>query len=135
MKEARKNDYFVDGFFIKHFNIWPVGVEKNNLFYEQKVFVMNLMATIPDLSDWTTQIQYNRELYDIENLKSVRMEEADIDVAKLQEENIEKLKQKYPDWEEYKYWFEKPLKSKKQYDKETAELHETLRAIKLGKLP
>jgi hypothetical protein len=92
LKEAQKNDYFVDGFLIKHFGIWPIGVEMNNLFYEQKVFLIYLMGIIPELSDWSIQVNYQQEMEDIKNLKKIKIEQSDIDIAQLQDRDIEEIK-------------------------------------------
>jgi hypothetical protein len=92
LKEAHKNKYFVDGFLIKHFQIWPIGFDKNNLFEEQKIFIIYLMATIPELVDWTTQVNYKKELEDVQNIKKVKIDQSYLDVAKLQGRNIEDVK-------------------------------------------
>lgn len=93
MNEANKNEYFVEGFLIKHFNIWPIGFDKNDLFDEQKIFLIYLVGTIPSMDDWNLQISYKKEINEIDNLKKIDIDQADIDVAKLQGRDIKKLKQ------------------------------------------
>lgn len=92
MREAHKKEYFVDGFLIKHFGIWPFEIDKNNLFNEQKIFLVYLMAAIPSFDDWTIQINYQKELDNVDNLKEVKIDQSDLDVAKLQGRNIEEIK-------------------------------------------
>jgi hypothetical protein len=91
--EANKNDYFVDGFFIKHFGVFPQGIDKNNLFDEQKSFIIYLMGIIPDYQNWKVQIDYQTELKEIKNLKEIEISQSDIDLAKMQGRDIEQIKQ------------------------------------------
>jgi hypothetical protein len=92
LEEADQNKYFIDGFLIKHFDIWPIGIDKNNLFHEQKIFIVYLMGVTPSMSDWTTHVSYQKELNEAKNLKKVKIDQADIDVAKLQGRDIEEIK-------------------------------------------
>jgi hypothetical protein len=62
LQESQKSKYFIDGFFIKNFDIWPVGVDKNDLYEEQKAFIIYLMGTLPAIEDWKRQVQYETEL-------------------------------------------------------------------------
>jgi hypothetical protein len=77
---------------IKHFDIWPMGVDKNNLFDEQKIFLIYLMGIIPSKEDWSLQIDYKKKLAEIENIKDIKLSKTDLDLAKLQGKNLEKLK-------------------------------------------
>ena len=92
MKESAKSKYFVDGFMLKHFGIWPHGVDKENLFEEQKIFLIYLMGNVPEITDWKTQVAYETELEQINSLKKAYISESDIDVAKLQGRDVEELK-------------------------------------------
>jgi hypothetical protein len=92
LKEAQKGKYFVDGFFIKHFGVWPAGVDKNDLYYEQKEFLIYLMGTLPAIEDWKSQVNYETELQEIKDLDKIDISESDIDVARLQGRDIKKLK-------------------------------------------
>jgi len=93
LSEAAKLEYFVDGFLIKHFGIWPIGgSDKNDLFEEQKVFLVYLMGMIPSNDEWAVQVDYKTKLQEIKDMKSVEIEQGDIDLAKLQGRNIGKLK-------------------------------------------
>ena len=78
---------------IKYFGVWPVGLDKNNLFEEQKTFIIYLMGTITSLENWNIQTSYHTELEEIKNLKKVDIENSDFDVARLQGRNIEEMKQ------------------------------------------
>lgn len=95
MSEANENKYFIDGFFIKHFDIWPVGVDKNNLFYEQKVFIAYLCGSIPSPEDWSLNVEYFSKKEKIEELtvEDIEITSADIDIARVQGKDIEELKQ------------------------------------------
>lgn len=90
--EANQNRYFVDGFCIKHFGIWPVGVDKNDLFDDQKIFLVYLMGIIPEMSDWQLQMSYRKELNEIKELTRVEINQTEIDVAQLQGRDIEELR-------------------------------------------
>ena len=94
MNEACKNKYFVDGFMIKHFDIWPLEFDKNNLFEEQKIFLIYLLGAIPEKQEWAINIEYQKRLSDIKKLKlsDIRLSETDISLAKLQNRSIDKLK-------------------------------------------
>ena len=77
---------------IKHFDIWPAGFNKQDLFDEQKEFLIYLMGTLPAIEDWKTQVSYETELQEVKDLKSVHVSESDIDVAKLQGRDVAELK-------------------------------------------
>jgi hypothetical protein len=76
--------------------MWPVGTDKDNLFDEQKYFIMYLMGTIPKLEDWSVQVDYLSQIKEVRNytLKDLIIEDAEIDVAKLQGLNINEFKMK-----------------------------------------
>jgi len=90
--EASKPEYFVDGFLLRHFGIWPQGNNKDDLFYEQKVFLIYLMGVIPELSGWRNQVSYEIELAEIKNLSTVEISQSDIDIAKIQGRSLDALK-------------------------------------------
>ena len=90
--ESSKQEYFVDGFMLKYFQVWPEGLDKENLLDSQKIFLVYLMGSIPELTDWNRQVDYERKLKDIENNTKIVLSETDIDLANLQEKNIEELK-------------------------------------------
>lgn len=119
MSEATKPKYFVDGFMIKHFDVWPEGVDKNNLLDAQKVFLMYLMGFIPSHDDWEIQVDYKIKLQEIKDLKTVEMTQEDIDLAKMQGRNIAEIKKER-------------LKSEKE--KRIAELNKSF-GIKDKKMP
>jgi len=92
--EANKPDYFTDGFLLKYFNIYPDGFDKNNLFEEQKYFLMYLMGVIPKLEDWNMQVDYQTQIKNVSllTIKDVEFSQTDIDVAKLQGRDINEIK-------------------------------------------
>jgi len=92
--EANKDKYFVDGFLIKHFDIFPIGFDKNNLFYEQKTFLIYLSASIPSIDEWTIQMSYLTQKDEIENLKlkDIKLSQEDLSLVNLQGGNVENLK-------------------------------------------
>lgn len=92
MNEAADGKYFIDGFLIKHFKIFPPEFDTGNLFYEQKVFLTYLMGNIPEMSDWKVQVDYKNELNNIVSNTEIELSKTDIDMAKLQGRDIEALK-------------------------------------------
>lgn len=92
MEEANNNKYFLDGFFIKHLGIWPLGCDKNNLFYEQKIFIMYLMGAIPDYENWELNVDYMNKLEKIKKMDNIELDKTEIDIAKMQGKNIKLLK-------------------------------------------
>lgn len=77
---------------IKNFDIWPLHLDKNNLFEQQKIFIIYLMGLIPENNDWTTQVEYLRKLEEIKNIKTIELSQTDIDLATLQDRDIEEIK-------------------------------------------
>jgi hypothetical protein len=77
---------------IKHFNVYPIGFNKNDLFEEQKKFLVYLMGFIPSLDDWSVQMDYKLKKEEIEKIKSVEISKSDLDLAKMQGKNIVELK-------------------------------------------
>lgn len=94
MNEASKNDYFIDGFMIKHFGIWPLVCDKDNLFEEQKIFLIYLLGVIPEKEDWTMQVEYKRKLNEIKNITSVELDKTDFDLANIQGENVDEMRKR-----------------------------------------
>lgn len=92
MNEASKPEYFIDGFLMKYYGIWPIGLDKDNLFYEQKVFIVYLIGCIPTLEGWSTQVDYMIKKQEIEELKEIEIDQADIDIANLKNKDVKKLK-------------------------------------------
>jgi len=92
LSEAAKPEYFVDGFLMKYSGIWPTGLDKDNLFDEQKIFIVYLMGCIPTLENWTVQVDYKIKKQEIEDLKDVEIDQADIDLANLKNKSLKKLK-------------------------------------------
>lgn len=96
MIEAQKDKYFIDGFFIRHFNIWPINIDKNNLLDMQKIFIAYLIGFIPEISGWKLQLEYLKSIDEIKNLSEsdIEITQEEIDISKLHGKNITKLKQK-----------------------------------------
>jgi len=89
--EANDPKYFVDGFLIKHFGIFPLGVEKDNLFEEQRIFLVYLVGLTPSQDDWTIQVDYKTKLQNIKDIKKIDISKTDFDLAKMQGKNITEL--------------------------------------------
>jgi hypothetical protein len=62
------------------------------MFEEQKIFLIYLMGTIPEMRDWKMQVSYETELEEIKSLKDVEISQSDIDIAKIQGRSLENLK-------------------------------------------
>ena len=92
--EARNNKYFVDGFLIRHFGIFPIGFDKDDMFEEQKVFLMYLMGTIPEYSTWARNVEYQSKLEEIKQItyKDIEVNQYELDIARLQKKNIDDIK-------------------------------------------
>lgn len=115
---------------IKHFDVYPVGFDKNNLFDEQKIFLIYLIGVIPSIEDWTVQVEYKLELKNIQEIKSVEISESDIDIAKLHGENINELKK-----ERLAMYREEKIKElNKKYGIKTPEENEIIKEIPENKL-
>lgn len=89
--ESTKNEYFIDGFLIRHFNIFPDGFEKDNLFPEQKIFLIWLMGQIPDLDIWKRNVEYKTKLAEIQSLDKVELNQTEIDLAVINEKPIKQV--------------------------------------------
>ena len=92
MEESRKSEYFVDGFLIRHFGIYPHGFDKDDLFEEQKVFLMYLVGQIPEMDVWGRNVSYQTKLKDIRGLKEVEIPQAELDLASMRKQDITELK-------------------------------------------
>jgi hypothetical protein len=92
--EARKDQYFTDGFLIKYFNIFPVNFDRENLFPEQKAFLVYLLGIIPSLETWSLNVEYLLKKREIENLttRDIVLGESEIDLIKMRNGDIEKIK-------------------------------------------
>ena len=77
---------------VRHFGIFPVGFDKNNLFDEQKIFLMYLVGIIPDMPVWERNVSYQSKLDEIKSIKDIKMDQYDIDLARLQKRDITELK-------------------------------------------
>lgn len=79
---------------LKNFGVWPIGLDKNNLFEEQRYFLMYLMGTIPSGEEWSRNVDYQSQIKKANALtvKDIDISEVDVDVAALQGRSIEDLK-------------------------------------------
>lgn len=91
MSEAENDQYFIDGFLIRHFGIFPFNFDKENLFEEQKIFLIYLMGNIPDMEQWKLNIEYNSKLNEIKKINKVSLDQTEIDLAELQGKNLEQI--------------------------------------------
>ena len=85
--ESTKDKYFIDGFLIKHFNIFPLNFDKENLFDEQKIFLIYLLGVIPEIDVWKMNVDYKLQLNEIKNVK-VKLTETEIDIAKFKGKSL-----------------------------------------------
>jgi hypothetical protein len=92
--EAQSSKYFADGLLIKHCGIYPIGFDKDNLLEDQKVFLAYLLGVIPSLEDWSVQVDYKIRKEEIQkiNIKDIKLTKTDIDLAKLQGNDIDEIK-------------------------------------------
>ena len=89
--ESKKDKYFVDGFLIRHFGIFPFNFDKENLFEEQKIFLIYLMGNIPDMDQWKINVEYNSNLNKIKKLNKISLDQTEIDLAELQGKNLKQV--------------------------------------------
>ena len=94
MAEARKSEYFVDGFLIRHFNIFPAGFNKEDLFEEQKVFLMYLVGNIPEMELWKRNIDYENKVEEIRTKDDIKLEQTEIDLANFHGKDLNEERRK-----------------------------------------
>ena len=89
--ESKSDDYFIDVFLISHFNIFPANFDKENLFEEQKIFLIYLMGIIPDFDSWRLNVDYKVRLDEIKKMKSVKIDDTILDMARFQEKDLKQV--------------------------------------------
>lgn len=89
--ESKKSEYFIDGFMIRHFGIFPTNFDKENLLEEQKIFLVYLLAVIPDLDEWKLNVEYKTKLDEIKKIKSIDLDQTEKDLAEISGTNIFQL--------------------------------------------
>jgi hypothetical protein len=80
---------------IRHFNIFPIGFNKDDLFPEQKVFLMYLCGVIPTMENWNTMVKYHIDRKIIETsvtIADIELSDEEVDTLKLQGRNIDEVK-------------------------------------------
>ena len=79
---------------LKHFNVWPIGLEKDHMFEEQKIFLMYLMGFVPNWEGWNLPVDYQKQVEEINKLalEDFELEKTDIDLAKLQGRDINQIR-------------------------------------------
>ena len=79
---------------LRHFDIWPYGMNKNDLIEEQRIFLIYLMGCIPTLDGWSMQVDYLKSRQDIDEMTiaDIEINKEDIDLAELHGTDIRKLK-------------------------------------------
>ena len=94
MKEAKKGEYFLDGFMIRHFKVFPPGFDPGNLFDEQKIFLVYLVGNIPDMDAWQKNVEYRSRLEEIRGIKkeSIELNKTDIDLANIHGKSLDDLR-------------------------------------------
>lgn len=114
--EAKNSEYFIDGFMIRHFSIYPQDFDKDNLFDEQKIFLMYLLGSIPDLEMWQKDVAFKHRLEEIKMIKDVPLSESELTIAELHGSDIEDMKRNK--LREEKRRQEKELREKYGYPQE-----------------
>lgn len=61
-KEARDLKYRIDGYFLRHFQQWPPGIDPGALLPIQREFALYLMAVTPSIEVISTSLQYQEDL-------------------------------------------------------------------------
>jgi hypothetical protein len=89
--EAKKNKYFIDGFLIRHFKIFPSYFDKENLFDEQKIFLIYLMGFIPEIEEWKLEVDYKIRLEEIKKIDKVQINQTEIDLALINGTDLKEL--------------------------------------------
>lgn len=79
---------------LRHFKVWPENIDKNNLYYEQKAFLIYLAGSVPSLDDWAIQVEYKIQKQKIDDLteKDIVLSKTELDLAKIHGKEIEQLK-------------------------------------------
>ena len=118
---------------IKYFDIWPAGVDKNNLFEEQKMFLIYLMGMVPDKKEWNHHVKYKVKLKEIEEMKigNMELDSTELDLAKMQNRDIEELR--IEKFENNKKLLIKELNS--EYGMEPDKKEDLIPEIKVSKKP
>lgn len=65
VKEAFKDKYLIDGFFIREFNVFPDKFDIKNLLPIQREFLMYLISAIPKKDDIKISLFYEKERNEI----------------------------------------------------------------------
>lgn len=55
------------------------------------MFLIYLMGAIPSHDDWQMHFNYQKELNKIKDIKKIKIDKTDLDLAKLQNRNIEEI--------------------------------------------
>jgi len=77
---------------IRHFNIFPTNFDKENLFEEQKIFLIYLMAHIPEIDQWKRNVEYKTRLAEIKQLETITLTETEIDMASINDQPLSQVK-------------------------------------------
>ena len=77
---------------IRHFNIFPTSCDKENLFEEEKIFLIYLLANIPEIKEWRVDVDYQQQLEKIKKLKKVELDQTELDLAEISGKDIKELK-------------------------------------------
>lgn len=68
---------------IRHFGIFPHNFDKENLLEDQKIFLIYLMASIPDMEYWKRNVEYKSRLIEIKSLKKININQTEYDLADI----------------------------------------------------
>lgn len=115
LKEIQKSQYNLDAFYLRHFKQLPTGVAFDDLFHEQKEFIMLLTASAPSLEGLGAWLEYEKKkevilstdyskhigtIEDVRRLhaqsKGIGLDDYDTQMAKaIQDEELAKLAKNY----------------------------------------
>lgn len=68
---------------IRHFGIFPHNFDKENLLEDQKIFLIYLMASIPDMEYWKRNVEYKSRLIEIKSLEKININQTEYDLADI----------------------------------------------------
>lgn len=115
LKEIQRSQYSLDAYYLRYFRQFPTGLEFDNLFHEQKEFIMLLTASAPSMEGLGLWLEYEKEkekiltkdfrsdikvITDIRTMaaksKGISLEEYDNNIAEeLRNEALDKLAERY----------------------------------------
>lgn len=79
---------------LRHFNIFPPTLDKEDLYEDQKIFLIYLMAQIPELDHWKRNVEYKTKLAEIKQLdiNKIKIDQTIIDLAVINGKDMKQLR-------------------------------------------